>query len=110
MRISANVTFMFSSSFCGTRHAFDPDGSALESYRVVADLACNLNLNSQLQQENASIVLFFSFLGGVLTVSFAPLFARVSVSNRFHGLLLLSTSFFVGCQRQVVIPSGVLEV
>lgn len=61
MRTSANVTFMFSSSFCGTRHAFDPDGSALESCRVVADLACNLNLNShlQLQQENASIVFFF---------------------------------------------------
>lgn len=60
MRTSANVTFMFSSSFCGTRHAFDRDGSALESCRVVADLAYNLNLNSdlQLQQENASIVFF----------------------------------------------------
>lgn len=81
MRISANVTFMFSSSFCGTRHAFDPDGSALESYPVVADLACNLNLNSQLQQENASIVLFFSLLTGVLTVSFAPLFARVCLKQ-----------------------------
>lgn len=31
-------------------------------------------------------------------------------SNQSHGLLVLSTSFFVGCQRQVVIPSGVREV